>query len=361
MNFSCNDRISNNQLRAILVAGLLGNLAVSAPLGVIEKSGSAAYISIAIGGLAAAVLFYILIKLTSAGFVKSYEDMSTESLGRGISFVLFAVVLIHIVLYGGFQLSISARMVQETMEKGVGKNFASLIIVLVSAYMAQRGSECIGRIAEIAAVLMLIFIAFIFIVSAPSMDLTVLRTTPAESRGILKGAFDAFCSMSAAGFVFMLSPKTNNTKKSAMSVFSAIIIVTAVLSFGTALSVSCFGLKEAERKLWPVIQMMNYTEFPGSLVERQEVLMSGFYVFSSFILTGISVYLSSSLLGHMFKSVKKKWPFLLASCLAVYALQYCGKDAYGDFNLIYWLYRFNPVMYIIMIISPVAAIVRRKK
>ena len=72
MNFSKNDKISNNQLRAVIIAALLGNLAISAPLKIISISGSAAYLSVLLGGVAAAVLFYLAIKLMGASFTKSY-------------------------------------------------------------------------------------------------------------------------------------------------------------------------------------------------------------------------------------------------------------------------------------------------
>ena len=163
MNFSCNNKISNNQLSAVIIAAFLGCTAVSAPLGIIETAGSGAYISVFLGGLAASVIFYILVRLTGGKITESYESFALQSLGKFISLIVFAVIYIYVSVYGGFQLAITSRMVHFTMEKSVSSLTASLIITIVAAYTALRGRECVGRISEIAAVLMLCFIVFIFL------------------------------------------------------------------------------------------------------------------------------------------------------------------------------------------------------
>ena len=63
MNFSCNNKISNNQLMSVIVAAFLGCTAVSAPLGIIKTAGGGAYISVFLGGFAAAVLFLYTCKI----------------------------------------------------------------------------------------------------------------------------------------------------------------------------------------------------------------------------------------------------------------------------------------------------------
>lgn len=359
MNFSCNNKISNNQLLAVIVAAFLGCTAVSAPLGIIETAGGGAYISVFLGGFAASVFFYILVRLTGKSITDSYENVVYNSLGKFLGFLVLAAIFVYASVYGGFQLSTTARMVHFTMEKSVSSLFAALLIVFVAFYTALRGRECVGRISEIAAVLMLAFIIFIFVISAPSMDLITLKPTPDEWRGILKGAFMSFSALSVAGYVFIMLPNGQNTKHTAFSVFAAFLIITVVLSFGTALAVSCFGVEESKRKLWPVIQMMNYVEFPGSLVERQEVLMSGFYVFSSFILTSLSVHISSAILESIFKSINRVFSVLI-SCAVLLFFCLCALRK-GGFEAVYSVYGFNLAMYGVMVLAPIASLLRRKK
>lgn len=359
MNFSCNNKISNNQLLAVIVAAFLGCTAVSAPLGIIETAGGGACISVFLGGFAASIFFYILVRLTGKRITDSYQNVVYNSLGKFLGFLVLAAIFVYTSVYGGFQLSTTARMVHFTMEKSVSSLFAAILIVFVAFYTALRGRECVGRISEIAAVLMLAFIVFIFVISAPPMDLITLRPTPDEWRGILKGAFMSFSALSVAGYVFVMLPNGGNTKKTAFSVFLAFLIITVVLSFGTALAVSCFGVEESKRKLWPVIQMMNYTEFPGSLVERQEVLMSGFYVFSSFILTSLSVHISSVVLESIFKSINRVFS-VLAACAVVLFFCLCALRK-GGFEAVYSVYGFNLAMYGVMLLAPIASLLRRKK
>ncbi len=359
MNFSCNNKISHNQFAAVIIAAFLGCTAVSAPLGIIETAGGGAYISVFLGGFAASVLFYVLVRLTGKRMDNSYENAAYSSLGKVLGFIVLASVFAYTSVYGGFQLSTTARMVHFTMEKSVSSLFAAILIVFVAFYTALRGRECVGRISEIAAVLMLVFILFIFVLSAPSMDLITLKPTPDEWRGILKGAFMSFSALSVAGYVFIMLPEGENTKNAALSVFAAFLIITVVLSFGTALAVSCFGVEESKRKLWPVIQMMNYTEFPGSLVERQEVLMSGFYVFSSFILTSLSVHISSVMLESIFKRINRVFS-VLVSCAALLFFCLCALRK-GGFDAVYSIYGFNLAMYGVMILAPVVSVLRRKK
>ena len=75
MNFSCNNKISNNQLLAVIVAAFLGCTAVSAPLGIIETAGGGAYISVFLGGFAASIFFYILVRLTGKRITDSYQNV----------------------------------------------------------------------------------------------------------------------------------------------------------------------------------------------------------------------------------------------------------------------------------------------
>ncbi len=358
MNFSCNDKISNNQLRAIIIAAILGNAAITLPIYIINISGAAAYISIAIGGAFSALLFYILLRFTDKFFVKSYDDMVYECLGNVFGVVIFLIMLAHVLFFCSFQLSMAADMIKSTMEKNINDVISAIVIVVVSAYIASRGMECLGRVSEIASVLMLIFIAFIFIMSISSMDWKILIPTVYEKQNIIKGAFNVFCYLSVAEYIFILASKTNNTNKAALSVFTSFIIITAFVSFGTALAVSCFGVDESKRKIWAVIQMMNYAEFPGSLVERQEVLMSGFYVFSSFILTGMSVYIASVIISSIFKR-KNNIKFVFMACLGI--LLICLVISKINFDWLYAVYVFNIIMCFIVILSPAVYIIRRKK
>ncbi len=359
MNFSCNNKISNNQLSAVIIAAFLGCTAVSAPLGIIETAGGGAYISVFLGGFAASVFFYLLAWLTGKTLTDSYENTVRQNLGKWLGFIVLAVIFVYVSVYGGFQLAITARMVHFTMEKSVSSLFAALLIVFVAFYTALRGRECVGRISETAAVIMLLFIVFIFVISAPSMDLTTLKPTPDEWRGILEGAVMSFCSLSVAGYVFIMLPNNQSIKRTAFSVFLAFLVITVVLSFGTALAVSCFGVEESKRKLWPVIQMMNYTEFPGSLVERQEVLMSGFYVFSSFILTALSVHITSEILESIFKRINRVFSVLTACAVLLF---FCLTAlSQGGFDAVYGIYGFNAAMYGVMLLAPAVSLIRRKR
>lgn len=131
-----------------------------------------------------------------------------------------------------------------------------------------------------------------------------------------------------------------------------------VLAFTTALSVSSFGIKESQRKIWPVIQMMNYIDFPSSLVERQEVLMSGFYIFSVFILAGTGIYILSVLLEIMFETDKKKVYILFPAVLlliSAYIINILG------LNISIIIKILNVLTYFLILLLPVKIIIRRKE
>lgn len=358
MNFSSNDKISNNQLRVIISASLLGSLSVSLPLGIIEISKGAAYISILFGGIFTSLLYYFAAKAFQKADIKSYEEEILKNCGKLVGKIILVIVFIHTLMFASFQLSVSSDMINSLTDKNISFLTALFFIILISGLMAQKGSECIGRTSEIAFVLMLFSIIFIFLMAVRSVDFDILIPVPTERKGILKGALDTVLLFGFVGYTLLLMPKSNNGKKYHKSVLTAFLTVTVVLSMTTALAVSSFGVKESQRKIWPVIQMMNYIEFPSSLVERQEVLMSGFYIFSIFILTGTGIYILSSLLESIFGTEKKKI-YIFASSVILFISAY-GMNIF-DFRILNILKVFNIFIYFLMLFLPVKMLIRRKR
>ena len=358
MKFSSNDKISNNQLRAIISSFLFGSLAVSLPLRTIEISKSSAYISILLGGIFISVWYYFMAKIFQKTDIKNYEEDTLKIFGKRFGKLLLAVIFINILICSSFRLFEYSNMINSVTDKNTNFLTAIFFIVLVSGFMAQKGIECIGRTSEIAFIVMIFSMLLIFLMAVRNIDFDILIPVFSERKEILKGAFDSFLSFDFAGYIFLLMPKSNNRKNCHKYVLTAFFTVYIVLAFTTALSVSSFGIKESQRKIWPVIQMMNYIDFPSSLVERQEVLMSGFYIFSVFILAGTGIYILSVLLEIMFETDKKKVYIFVSAVLlliSAYIINILG------LNISIIIKSLNVLTYFLILLLPVKIIIRRKR
>ena len=108
-----------------------------------------------------------------------------------------------------------------------------------------------------------------------------------EKSRLFRSSFRMFGLFLPLGFMLKYGKNIDGCR--AKGVFRAIMLITIVVTIGTALSIKAFGIDEAQRKIYPFIKLMNYKEFKGSFIEKQEFIMTCIYLFSAFFMVGTGI------------------------------------------------------------------------
>jgi len=266
-----NNKISSGQLTTLIFCAFIGFYSVAAPYFALNECGTAGYISILIGGTAAALLNALIVQMDTGKHKSKFSDI---------------VDLIYSVLVSSYTLLTAGKIASNLKGENV---FAAItfIIMVVSFYCAVKGTQTMVRASQIIFVLFIIFFVIIFAVNTDSKEIYRLIPVDEEKSRLLRSSFRMFGLFLPLGFLLKYGNDADGCK--AKSVFAAIILITLVITIGTALSIKAYGINEAQRKIYPFIKLMNYTEFKGSFIEKQEFIMTCIYLFSAFFMVGIGI------------------------------------------------------------------------
>ncbi len=298
---SLNDKISLRQLQALLVLDILGAGVIVLPRRAAMFAGQDGWlIIVAATGLAMVAMFLI----ASVGRQcpdKSFVELCARLLSKPVA-VLFALGFVVKILIGiAMEIRFFTEIIKQTMLPNTPFFIIYTTILLLSAYAAAKGYETRARMAEVLLPIVFIPLGIVFAFAAMDVDFTNLMpvfSTPAKTLGW--GALFSGLSFTGIEYVLLVYPYLQRPKHARNSAVVAVGIIGAVMTLITLVTIAKFGPLEVQRQMWPVLEMMDVTDFPGSFIERQDALIISFWIVSVFAMVNAGLFFSSLLLKDVF-------------------------------------------------------------
>ncbi|MGE4213383.1 MAG: GerAB/ArcD/ProY family transporter [Anaerotignaceae bacterium] len=297
-------KISVRQIQALAIVDIFGISAISLPLGVCLKAEQMGWVWVLAGALGVIALACIALSIKN-----SDKLMLSTPVGVVVSIIICGKIL----LTTGLWLRIFSETINVLLLPKTPPVLISTLLTLLCLYIAVKGIEARARMAEIIFVGMVFILVTIFALTSTNIDF--YKLLPITTKGGMSATTYAFSSAFGIEFLLYIKPYLNTNKKIAKSMATSGLFIALTLSLITALTLGVFGADGVIRRRWAVLQIMDTIDFPLMLLERQDLLMTGFWISSAFAFINAGVFYSGLILSET--ALKKRCDKLLYFIVAI--------------------------------------------
>lgn len=303
--FSLNNKISIRQLQILLILDIFGTGVIILPRQVAEYGNQDGWIIVILGTIGAMLYGYIITTLISMFPNKNFVEYTTAIINKPIAIIIALLYCVKIIVNIAFELRLFGEIIKETMLPNTPFWIVCISTICLGGYAATKGYETRARIGEVLILLMVLPLLLVFFISSIDVDYTnILPVLKTPKKDLIMGAYITTFAFTGIDFCLLVSPYINNHKAIRKSVMQVVIILGFLYTLITIVTTARFGAVDLKRQMWPVIEMMDTIDIPGSFVERQGALIMSFWIISVFAIVNASLFFSSLLLKDVFKKGK---------------------------------------------------------
>lgn len=320
--FSNNQKISDRQLKKMLVFDMISISILIIPYIAVSGAGRDGLLAI-LAGSAAAVCYGLLILYFCKQIRQDYLQYSRQTLGKVLSFVFGLFYLVKLFFSAIFVLTLFTTVIHETILSNTSSRIILLSLLVVSVFYASKMMETRARMVEILYYIVLIPLFLLFLLGlfkvnpANLMPLMTGRIEPIAATG-----YAVFLTFSAVELILFATPSVNGDQEGSKfrrKVMQAILTTAGFNVLVFIIVVGLLGVTGAAQKPWSTISVMQMIEIPGGFVHRQDAVMLSFWLITIFTITSTLFHY----LCRITKSVtgsKKQGMILLLYAVLLYLL-----------------------------------------
>ncbi len=313
--FADNNFITLRQLRLLLILDIFGMGITILPQKAVQFGGQNGWLIILIG-LVLSLLLLILINQVAKIYPNdSFVDYTCKILGRPLGILISFGFIIKIIIGVAMEIRIFSEILKEIMLFNTPFWIISFSMLILGSYMASKGYEARGHIAEILIFIVFIPLAFVFFISVFDIDFSNLKPFFKEISTIdaLKGGGYMIFYFTGIEFIFLVYPYIKEKEKIQKTTISAIVIVGLIMTVITTITIARFGKHDIMHQMWPVLEIMDTIDLPGSFIERQDALIMTFWIISIFMMVNAGMFFSALI----FKDIVKVGTHTTFICICV--------------------------------------------
>lgn len=344
--FSCNKRISEKQLRRMIVLSVFASCIFVLPYlsaGLFGESVcSGLLVFFIMACIYATCIYGIGKKYYPTGFV--YAAQNGGLAGKVLLFIQILRLLLRLVFYIVLSVAVLGEAQVPFMEGGdtdsVGNLLVILPLLLVALYGANRGIEKQGRLYEM--IFWVLFIPFIIVIlfGLKEVDYSIFVPHISMPLGrLLLYSYTLLAFVLPVENYLYLRPylgehsivvekkKTQDSgeeeyrfhkkKSNVWMSYGALLFVIALAVVITLFILGIFGVHGAAGEEMVTIAIMRYIRLPFGVLERFDMLMIWFFMTGCFILICSTLYYLGHLLRILCGRIKRIWLLLAMLVLAV--------------------------------------------
>ncbi len=298
---SSNNKISIRQLQTLLILDTFGTGIIILPRIATKWANSDAWMTILGATIIAVVFAFVLHSLASLFPNDSFVEFSYKIVSPTIGFVISLLFAAKLIFTAGIELRIFGEIVGQTMLYNTPLQIVMIVMVLTASYLVYKGYENRARLCEALFFVVFVPLFVVFTIAAFGADFSNLQpafhTSPYD---ISQGAYAISFSFRGMEFILLVYPFINKPKRAFKGHLLAIIFTCFIMLVITIITIAKFGAEDTSKQLWPVLQIMDSIDIPGSLLERQDALILSFWIISVFISISAGVFFSSLILSKIF-------------------------------------------------------------
>lgn len=351
--FSENDKISIRQLQALLILDLFGTAVVTLPRQTVYVAGNDGWIAVLIGSAIMAIFTIVFTTLGQRHTDKTVVELSQILLSRPIGILVSLGLAVKIMIGAGLELRIFCEMIGQSMLFRTPILVTALAMILICGYVSALGYECRARTGEILFVFVFVPFLILMLIAVFAADYSNLRPVLSHnSSSFLYGAWDTILSFQGLEFLFLVFPYLQQPKRAKKAMIEAGIAIAFFMTLITLLTIAVFGEYSVINKLFPVLQMMDSLQIPGSFLDRQDIFMLWFWVASLFASISAALFFVTILFERIQQNKNKKIParkWMIFVMIVVFVVAVFPQDVAKTYDYMKLLKQYGGVFYILIL------------
>ena len=335
--FSANDKISLRQLQVLIILDIFGTGVIILPRRAAALAGRDGWLLVAVAAVLAMVCTFLVCHLIRLFPGESFFDYAGLLVTKPIAYLLSLGLIAKILIGLVCELRLFGEIIKAILLYNTPLAVIIICLLVVSAYAAAKGIETRARIGQI--VIWLIFVPLIFVLILVSADVDFTNILPVGEASPLKiaqGGFMCLSAFSGLEFILLISPYLNSHSKAPSRAVTAIALTGILMCIITVITISRFGASNIVNQQWPVLEMMDAIDLPGTFIERQEAIIMSLWILSSFAGVNAGLFFGGVAAQAIFKS--GKWGYYLAAFVLI---SFTASIFIKDISVVYEIIDFN--------------------
>lgn len=348
--FSNNNLISLRQLKFLLILDIFGMGITILPRKLAEYGGQNGWLIITISLIFAIICLFLIDKVAMLYPNQNFYSYTSKIIGKPLAIILSLIFTLKILISISLEIRIFSEILKEIMLFNTPFWVIAITMLLLSGYMASNGYEARGRIAEILIFIVFIPLIFVFFISLFDIDFSNLKPVLQEvnKKQFLYGSIYGLFHFSGIEFLLLSYPFIKEKKEIRKASFKALLFVGIILICISIITIARFGKYDLVNQMWPVLEMMDTIDLPGSFIERQDALIMTFWIISIFMIVNAGVFFSSLILKDTIK--KGTHTIYICICLPIiYILALLPRNIEQVYTLLENFYKIFGSLFIFII------------
>lgn len=348
--FSNNNLISLRQLKLLLILDIFGMGITILPRKLAEYGGQNGWLIMVLSLCLAIICLFIINGLASIFPNDSFYDYTSKIIGKPLGILISLGFILKILISVSFEIRIFSEILKELMLFNTPSWIISFCMLALGGYMASKGYEARGRIAEILIFIVFIPLAFVLFITLFDVDFSNLKPflKEMENKEMIKGSIYTLFYFSGLEFILLVYPYVKEKQEIRKVTFRGLIFVGIIMILLSLITIAKFGKYNLIHQMWPVLEMMDTVDLPGSFVERQEAFTMTFWIISIFMIVNAGVFFSSLI----FKDTIKKGTHTMYICVClpiIYIIALLPKNINQVYDLMDIFYKIFGLVYLFII------------
>ncbi len=302
------NKISNLQAAMLMFHTIMGVGVLSLPSTLAEMLGTSGWIALIITGAIAIIPVIMITKLMTMYKGKNVFDISSQLIGKPLTYVSLIIIAIHMLGQGAFVTRIFGEVIKMFLLFTTPIEVIIVTIILTAVYTVRSGIEGMARFSIIVVPFIVVPLLILSIVLIPDLDfsnlLPVFKASPVQ---VLKSIPPVFFSFGGIEFLLVYMYYTKNPGSAMKYNIGAIVVVIVLYLLSFFLTLARFGEKGLALQLWPLLSLSKAVQFPSAFIENVEGVIMAIWVIIAFTTLMSTIFSASIIIGKMCRVEESKY------------------------------------------------------
>lgn len=315
------NKISNNQIRGLIVSAVVGIGILSLPNKMAIALGNDGWIPIVIGGIFSIITILIMNRIFELYPGKDFFEIGREVLGKWIFNIFLLIFFIYNITFMALLARNIAELIKAFLLETTPPEVLIIAFIVVTTYAARSEIQTIGRLGYHIYPVIIVFITGLILLSLPSLDYTnALPVFHFDIKNLPKAMRDAYFSYTGFEIILFAIPFTESGKDRSRLIktsITAMIIVTIIYLAVFFLTLSQYGIISLQRQAFPTIALVKEIDLPGFFIENLDGVAMSIWVLVIFGTMAPAYYSAGKILSNLF-SVREHGFFIVPMIPIIY-------------------------------------------
>lgn len=301
-------RISNIQIRALIVSTVMGVGVLSLPSELGNVLGKDGWMAIIIGGLVTIPLLIMINQIFKQNPGKDYFEIGKETLGDIIFTICLLVFLVYSIIFAAFITRNLGELIKSFLLPTTPIEFIIILFILSCSYIASYEIDVIARFGYFIYPMTILFVSLFIILSLPKADFTnVLPVFQSDISNLPKGVQIAFSSFAGFEIIFFALPYVEKGEKTIKSIMLALTTVVLMYFSLFIMTLTQFSIEQINRQTSPVLMLAKLIDLPGYFLQNIDGLFMAIWVLVVFSTMSPAYFGAGKIMSKMFNTKSHKY------------------------------------------------------